>query len=133
MYGIDLAGEAAVVAGVSNRWSIAWAIAQVLHDAGARLVLPYLSERERGGIQKLVADAEWDDVVLPPEPCNVARGCTIALPVVASWRPEGRARSVLRSFQQFLPHKVAVGGQARQDFSILGLQAVGHQARQEFP
>ncbi len=72
MYGIDLDGRAAAVAGVSNKWSIAWAIAQILHDAGAQLVLPYLSERERGGIQKLVADAGWDDVIMPPDPCNVA-------------------------------------------------------------
>ena len=70
MYGIDLSGKVGMVAGVANRWSIAWGIAQILHAAGARLVLPYLSPRERGGIEKLIAGQGWEDVVLPPSPCN---------------------------------------------------------------
>jgi enoyl-[acyl-carrier protein] reductase I len=71
MYGIDLSGKVALVAGVANKWSIAWAVARALHDAGAQLVLPYLSDRERGGIEKLLIGEGISDVVLPPTACNV--------------------------------------------------------------
>ena len=71
MYGIDLSGKVALVAGVANRWSIAWAVAKALHGAGARLVLPYLSDREKVGIEKLLAGENLGDVILPPSPCNV--------------------------------------------------------------
>ena len=72
MYGIDLSGKVAVVASVANKWSIAWGIARVLHSAGARLILPYVGDRERGSIQKLTDQEGWgDDVIIPPEACNV--------------------------------------------------------------
>ncbi len=77
MYGIDLSGKVGVVAGVANKWSIAWAIAQALHEAGARLVLPYLSEREQRGIEKLVEGAGWGGAVVPPEPCNAGKDADI--------------------------------------------------------
>ncbi len=72
MYPIDLSGHNALVTGVANKWSIAWAIARALHEAGARLVLPWLSEREQRSIEKLVTGEGWSDVVVPPDPCNVA-------------------------------------------------------------
>ena len=40
-----LEGRTAVVFGVANKRSIAWAIAQQLHEAGARLALTYQNER----------------------------------------------------------------------------------------
>ena len=40
-----LEGRVAVVFGVANKRSIAWSIAQGLHAAGARLVIPYQNER----------------------------------------------------------------------------------------
>lgn len=71
MVGIDLSGKVALVAGVANKWSIAWAVARTLHGAGAKLVLPYLSDREKGGIAKLIDAEGIQDVVLPPSACNV--------------------------------------------------------------
>ena len=41
----DLTGRTAVVFGVANKRSIAWAIAQALHAAGAQMVLTYQNER----------------------------------------------------------------------------------------
>jgi enoyl-[acyl-carrier protein] reductase I len=41
----SLAGRVAVVFGVANKRSIAWSIAQGLHDAGAKLVVTYQNER----------------------------------------------------------------------------------------
>ncbi|CAI7996832.1 Enoyl-[acyl-carrier-protein] reductase [NADH] FabI, partial [Geodia barretti] len=40
----------------ANHRSIAWAIAHILHQAGAELAVAYQNERVRGGVEKLVAD-----------------------------------------------------------------------------
>lgn len=45
MYPIDLSGKSGVVFGVANERSIAWAIANTLAKAGARLALTYQGER----------------------------------------------------------------------------------------
>ena len=62
MYAIDLEGKTGVVFGVANHRSIAWAIARVLHDAGARLAITYQNERVRGSVSKLVEP--WGDALL---------------------------------------------------------------------
>ena len=41
----DLEGRIAVVFGVANKRSIAWSIAQGLHNAGAKLAITYQNER----------------------------------------------------------------------------------------
>src|ERR1051326_7160498 len=41
----DLQGKNAVVFGVANKRSIAWSIAQGLHNAGAKLAITYQNER----------------------------------------------------------------------------------------
>ena len=56
MYPIDLTGKNALIFGVANQRSIAWAIAQVLHEAGARLALVYQNERLRDSVASLAAD-----------------------------------------------------------------------------
>mgnify|MGYP001385864795 CR=1 FL=1 len=45
--------------GVANHRSIAWAIAQILHGAGAKLAIAYQNERVRDTVAKLVAP--WGD------------------------------------------------------------------------
>lgn len=62
MYEIDLRGKTAVVFGVANQRSIASAIASILHDAGAKIVLSYQNERLRENVAKMAA--QWDDTVL---------------------------------------------------------------------
>ena len=42
---IDLKGKTAVVFGLANKRSIAWAIAQKLNEAGAKVAVCYQSER----------------------------------------------------------------------------------------
>ena len=61
MYSIDLEGKTGIVFGVANGRSIAWAIAQILHKAGARLAIAYQNERIRENVLKLVAP--WDDAL----------------------------------------------------------------------
>lgn len=53
MYPIDLSDARGVVFGVANQRSIAWAIAQALHQAGARLAFTYQNERLLRNVQKL--------------------------------------------------------------------------------
>jgi enoyl-[acyl-carrier protein] reductase I len=52
----NLAGRTAVVFGVANKRSIAWAIAQALHAAGARLAITYQNERLEQEAKELIAE-----------------------------------------------------------------------------
>ena len=56
MYTVDLSGKNALVFGVANQRSIAWAIAQALHEAGARVALTYQNERLRESVQALAPE-----------------------------------------------------------------------------
>ena len=58
MYPIDLTGKRGIVFGIANHRSIAWAIASILHDAGANLAIAYQNDRVRSGVAKLAS--EWD-------------------------------------------------------------------------
>ena len=58
MYTIDLAGKKGIVFGVANDRSIAWAIARILHSAGAELALTYQNERLRDQVARLAATLE---------------------------------------------------------------------------
>ena len=53
MRSIDLSGKNALVLGVANQRSLAWAIAAALGDAGARLALTYQGERLQDKVQAL--------------------------------------------------------------------------------
>ena len=68
MYTIDLSGKAAFVFGVANHRSIAWAIAQILHEAGARIAVGYQNERVRRTVAKLTEP--WNDALMVE--CDVA-------------------------------------------------------------
>ncbi len=48
-----LAGKTALVLGVANKWSIAYAIASAFTREGASVVLTYQSERQRGTVEEL--------------------------------------------------------------------------------
>ena len=73
MYPINLSGKTGIVFGVANHRSIGWAIAQILHRAGARLAIVYQNERLRQNVEKLVA--EWDDPLLVQ--CDVSSDANI--------------------------------------------------------
>lgn len=55
---IDLSGTSAIVFGVANHRSIAWAIAQHLHAAGARLTITYQNERLAKNALGLIAELD---------------------------------------------------------------------------
>ncbi len=64
MYPIDLKGKKGVVLGVANDRSIAWSIARVLGQAGARLALTYQGERLKERVTRL-ADTLEGALVIP--------------------------------------------------------------------
>jgi len=52
---LTMQGRNAVVCGVANKRSIAWAIAQRLSDAGAKLAITYMNERLKEEAQDLIS------------------------------------------------------------------------------
>jgi enoyl-[acyl-carrier protein] reductase I len=58
-----LEGKLALVAGVANKRSIAWAIAQRLHEAGATLAFTYQGDRLKDSVEKLAQSVGSDTVV----------------------------------------------------------------------
>ncbi|MGB0327481.1 MAG: enoyl-ACP reductase FabI [Akkermansiaceae bacterium] len=63
-----LSGKTAVVFGVANKRSIAWAIARAWEDAGAKLIFNYQGERLKANVEQL-AGTFGEDV--PLYPCDV--------------------------------------------------------------
>ena len=55
MYTIDLKGKNAVIFGIANQRSIAWAITQFLSEAGANIIAMYQNERVAASVQKLTS------------------------------------------------------------------------------
>lgn len=53
MRAIDLSGKTALILGVANQRSLAWAIAEALGDAGCRLAFTYQGERLQKNVSKL--------------------------------------------------------------------------------
>jgi len=51
-----LEAKTALILGVANRWSLAYAIAQAFRREGARLVLTYQGERQRSTVEELGAE-----------------------------------------------------------------------------
>ena len=58
MFPIDLSGKKGVVFGVANDRSIAWAITQVLAEAGARVALTYQGDRLKGRVESLASSLD---------------------------------------------------------------------------
>jgi enoyl-[acyl-carrier protein] reductase I len=53
VYPIDLSGKSGIILGVANDRSIAWAIADILAQAGARIALTYQNERLKERVSRL--------------------------------------------------------------------------------
>jgi enoyl-[acyl-carrier protein] reductase I len=70
-----LAGKLGVVFGVANKRSIAWAIAQAWHKAGAKLAFTYQGERLKENVEELAATFGDDTLILP---CDVTKDEEIA-------------------------------------------------------
>jgi enoyl-[acyl-carrier protein] reductase I len=62
-----LEGKTAVIMGIANKWSLAYAIAQAFSREGASLILTYLDEHQKGSIESLSKDLSVEKIL----PCNV--------------------------------------------------------------
>lgn len=63
-----LTGKRALIAGVASNRSIAWGIAQAMHQQGAELAFSYPNDKLRGRVEKFAAEL-GSDIVLP---CDVS-------------------------------------------------------------
>jgi enoyl-[acyl-carrier protein] reductase I len=70
-----LDGKIGIVFGVANKRSIAWAIAQAWHAAGAKLIFNYQGERIKENVDDLVSTFGSD---LPVYPCDVSSDAEIS-------------------------------------------------------
>jgi enoyl-[acyl-carrier protein] reductase I len=70
-----LAGKLGIVFGVANKRSIAWAIAQAWHKAGATLAFTYQGERVKENVEELAGTFGKDTLILP---CDVTKDEDIA-------------------------------------------------------
>jgi enoyl-[acyl-carrier protein] reductase I len=64
-----LDGRLALVLGIANKWSLAYAIAQAFCEHGATLALTYLGERQREAIEEFSKDLRPAAIL----PCDVTR------------------------------------------------------------
>ena len=64
-----LSGKTALVLGVANRWSIAYAISSAYVREGAKLILTYQSERQKATVEDLGAELKAFKVL----PCDVTK------------------------------------------------------------
>ena len=60
-----ITGNRALVVGVANKRSIAWAIAKALDEAGAHVTLTYQGERTERDVRKLAAELQNPGPILP--------------------------------------------------------------------
>ena len=103
MVPVNLSGKNGIVLGVANERSIAWAIAQSLAAAGARLALTYQGERLRDRVARL--SESLDNPVLLP--CDVTDDGQVAQVFDALGREFGEI--------SFLIHSIAFAN--REDLS----------------
>src|SRR2546421_1889768 len=66
----SLNGKLGIVFGVANKRSIAWAIAQAWHKAGAQLAFTYQGERLKENVEELAGTFGGDTLLMP---CDVTR------------------------------------------------------------
>ena len=64
-----LEGKTALILGIANKWSLAYAIAQAFSREGATLVLTYLGERQKDSIGELAKDFQVGAIL----PCDVTK------------------------------------------------------------
>ena len=100
-----LNGKLGIVCGVANKRSIAWAIAQAWHKAGARLAFTYQGERLKENVEEL-AGAFGPDTLLME--CDVSKDDHIARVFDEVGRKFGKLHLVLHSVA-FAPKEALEG------------------------
>src|SRR6058998_1003196 len=100
-----LEGKLGIVFGVANKRSIAWAIAQAWHKAGAKLAFTYQGERLRENVEDLAGAFGSDTLILP---CDVTRDDQIAAVFKTVGEKFGKLHLLLHSVA-FAPREALEG------------------------
>jgi enoyl-[acyl-carrier protein] reductase I len=114
---LPLAGKTGVIFGVANKRSIAWAIAQAWHQAGARLIFNYQGERLKDNVEELAATFGPETPIFP---CDVASDDQIASFFAEVAKRTDRIDLLLHSVA-FAPREALTGqfvNTTRQAFSV---------------
>lgn len=112
-----LAGKLGIVFGVANKRSIAWAIAQAWHKAGARLAFTYQGERLKENVEDLAGAFGPETLILP---CDVTQDEQIAAVFQTVGEKFGKLHLLLHSVA-FAPKDALEGdfvGTSREAFRI---------------
>jgi enoyl-[acyl-carrier protein] reductase I len=99
-----MSGKTAVILGVANKWSLAYAIAQAFLREGAKLILTYQGDRQKGTVDQLAGDLGAGVTVLP---------CDVTVP----GQLESLAESIRRTHERVdcIVHSIAFAN--REDLS----------------
>jgi enoyl-[acyl-carrier protein] reductase I len=100
-----LNGKFGIVFGVANKRSIAWAIAQAWHQAGATLAFTYQGERLKANVEELAATFGSDTLILP---CDVTKDEEIAAVFAQVGQKFGKLHLLLHSVA-FAPREALEG------------------------
>ncbi len=90
----QLAGKLGIVFGVANKRSIAWAIAQAWHKAGAKLAFTYQGERLKENVEELAGTFGADTLIMP---CDVTKDEDIARVFAEAGQKFGKLHLLLHS------------------------------------
>src|ERR1700739_5046991 len=101
----ELNGKLGIVFGVANKRSIAWALAQAWHKAGARLAFTYQGERLKENVEELAGTFGSDTLLMP---CDVTKDEDIARVFAEVGQKFGKLHLMLHSVA-YAP-KDALGG-----------------------
>jgi enoyl-[acyl-carrier protein] reductase I len=101
----DLNGKLGIVFGVANKRSIAWAIAQAWHKAGARLAFTYQGERLKENVEELAGTFGPDTLLMP---CDVTKDEDIAKVFAEVGQKFGKLHLLLHSVA-FAPKEALEG------------------------
>jgi Enoyl-[acyl-carrier-protein] reductase (NADH) len=114
-----LEGKTGVVFGVANSRSIAWAIAQSLHEAGMRLAFTYQGDRLRESVERLTSS--YKDTLLLP--CDVG----------ADWQIESVFKEIDGKFGRLdcLVHSVAYAPRADLEGEFINTSREGFKTAQD--
>lgn len=123
-----------LVMGVANKRSIAWAIAQACHNAGAKLIFTYQGDRLYKSVKELVDDAMPGSLLLP---CDVTSDAELDAVFQALAEAPGVLHGVVHSLAfataQDLEHPFVEtsrdGYLLAQNISAYSLAAIANRAR----
>jgi len=100
-----LNGKIGIVFGVANKRSIAWAIAQAWHKAGAQLAFTYQGERLKENVEELASTFGNDTLLMP---CDVTKDEDIARVFAEAGKKFGKLHLLLHSVA-FAPKEALEG------------------------